>query len=78
MVDFIFLKIIKHMICPNLSHIYVDMAQIRAEHMFENFQKKTTMKWCIYIIYLIPPEHFQLIKSIGTPSPIVVAPFCWF
>ena len=39
MVDFIFLKIIKHMICPNLIHIYVDMAQIRAEHMFENFQK---------------------------------------
>ena len=40
MVDFIFLKIIKHMICPNLSHIYVDMAQIKAEHMFRNSQKK--------------------------------------
>ena len=41
MVVFILLKIIKHMICPNLSHIYVDMAQIRAGHMFDNFQKKT-------------------------------------
>ena len=45
MVDFIFLKIIKHMICPNLSHIYVDMAQFRAGRMFDNFQKKTTMDW---------------------------------
>ena len=35
----VFLKIFKHMLCPNLSHIYIDMAQIRAYHMFDNFQK---------------------------------------
>ena len=51
MVDFIFLKIIKHMICPNLSHIYVDMAQIRAEHMFENFQKNYHEMVYIYYIF---------------------------
>ena len=76
MVVFILLKIIKHMICPNLSHIYVDMAQIKAEHIFRNSQKKTTINWYKYVLYQSPPEHFQLTKSIGTPFPRIVALFC--
>ena len=52
MVVFILLKIIKHMICPNLSHIYVDMAQIRAEHMFDSFQEKNYNEM-VYIYYIL-------------------------
>ena len=44
-----FLKIIKHMPCPNLSHIYIDMAQIRADHMFDNFKKNKNYRALVNI-----------------------------
>ena len=44
-----FLKIIKHMPCPNLSHIYIDMAQIRADRMFDNFQKNKNYRALVNI-----------------------------
>ena len=45
----LFLKIFKHMLCPNLSHIYIDMAQIRADRMFDNFQKNKNYRALVNI-----------------------------